>query len=370
MKKIALLLSLISILFSCSEVKEKKEEKILLQVGKVQEKKCKLSELLESVELIPLETTDSCLIGGNRNKNIVYKESVYICSGEEIFKFHKDGKFIRKLSGLGNGPSDYLSINDFDVIERNNNVEVWISHSKGISRYDDVTFDFLGIIKTEYAPLQFKYLSDEIIVLVTPGEFSFHLCDITGKIRDGFLPNDPANLEHGIVQFVRIEQKLFYPLAQTDEAITYNEETDKLEVVKYIDGIKGLLTREDNREYMERYGYLAQPKKVEETFQRIVTFRQAGNKTVFFIRSPKDERIFIGRGNNEWDSYVCYPEPTIENDLFPPGVSPRFMLYMVSCDCDNAFLGCLSASDLAGTTVNGKVINEEDNPVLIKYLFR
>lgn len=354
-------------LFSCSEVKH---EKVLFQIDTISEQKCKLSELLTSVEYIPLETNELCLL--DALSKIIYRgDNIYVKSKNEVIKFDKTGKYIGKLSRMGDGPNDYSSARDVEVIQREGNWEIWIAHPKGISRYDADSFEYLGLIKTKYPVLQFKYLSDNTIILVTPGEYSFHLCDITGKLRNEFLPNDPANLSHSIVQFITIDQKIVYPLDGTVDGVAYNSDSDELEVVQHTGSILKLLTREDNREYMERYGYLNQPQNINKVFQRVVTFRQWGGKTLLFIRSPKDEKMLVrddNAGDNTWRSYTIYPnsESDIENDLLTnEGV--RFLLSFASCDCDNAFMGQIPASDLAGSEINGKVIDEEDNPVLIRY---
>ena len=58
--------------------------------------------------------------------------------------------------------------------------------------------------------------------------------------------------------------------------------------------------------------------------------------------------------------------PTIENDLLT-GLDVRYLLTMSSCDSDDAFMMSIPAHMLAGALVNGKVIDAEDNPILIKY---
>lgn len=368
MKKWTILfsLSLAMLLGGCSEPEKKAQAPF--QIDRMNEKSDKLSELLTDVEYIPLETSDTCLLH-EWAKILSVKGNIYVSSMNEIYKFDGKGAFIGKLSHIGQGPADYVKINDFEVVGRKGSMEIWIAHEKGISRYEDgQDFSFLGIISTSCSINAFTYLSDETIIVKTPEEYTFHLCDMKGTFRHGFLERDPANLSVSLLPFIEVDERKIYPIDQTDEAVVYNEQTDSLELFTYASGnIDKLLTRKDNQEYMERYGYLQQPGKIAETFTRIVTMRRQGDTSIVFLRSPKDEKMLIRHGNgNEWDAYTLHPQPSLENDLLP-GLNVRFFISAFSCDSDDSFLFYTPATNLAGEEINGKIISEEDNPVLVKY---
>ena len=350
---------------ACSSVE--KEPQTLFHFEKMNEKSCKMSELMTDVEIIPLETNDDCLLDAQA-KYLAHKGSIYASSMNEIFKFDEKGKFIGKLSRIGQGPGDYQSINDYEVVSRKGKLEIWIAHNIGISRYDAESFAYLGIIKTRSNIWSFTYISDETIIIKTADDYTFHLCNMEGTYRNAFLERDPANLSIMLLPFIEMDGRKFYCIEQTDEAVVYNEQTDSLELLKYASGnIDKLLTRKDNQEYMERYGYLEQTEKVEETFTRLVTVRRRGDASIAFLRSPKDEKMLVRRGNgNEWDSYMLHPKASIESDLLP-GMNVRRLITAVSCDSDDSFICCVHAPSLAGAEINGKVIDEEDNPVIVKY---
>ena len=71
----------------------------------------RMSDLIESVEYIPLETTDKCLIGdGVRydfNDEYIVAGDV---NGEEFYLFNRKGKFIRAIGGRGGGPEEFTYI--------------------------------------------------------------------------------------------------------------------------------------------------------------------------------------------------------------------------------------------------------------------
>lgn len=67
----------------------------------------KLSELGSDVRYVPLETTDSCLVGGSPNILLLDKEIV-VFSRQTCFVFDKEsGKFLSKVGHLGDDPEAY-----------------------------------------------------------------------------------------------------------------------------------------------------------------------------------------------------------------------------------------------------------------------
>lgn len=80
-----------------------------------------LSDFAESIELIPLETRDDCLIGWIL-EIIATKNHYVLISGigptdfQHLYVYDKNGKFIRQISGRGQGGEEFLEVRDIDVI--------------------------------------------------------------------------------------------------------------------------------------------------------------------------------------------------------------------------------------------------------------
>lgn len=79
-----------------------------------------LSEFAESIELIPLETTDDCLIGW-MPEIIATEKYYYMISAvgydfQKLYVFDKQGKFVRQISSRGLGGGEFIEVRDFDVI--------------------------------------------------------------------------------------------------------------------------------------------------------------------------------------------------------------------------------------------------------------
>ena len=83
--------------------------------------KLKFSQFVDTIEFIPLETTDESLISDvNR---IVYADSLYYIHStrslmdSKLLVFDSSGQFCRKISQRGYGPGEYIDITDFLVTD-------------------------------------------------------------------------------------------------------------------------------------------------------------------------------------------------------------------------------------------------------------
>ncbi|MGE4569011.1 MAG: 6-bladed beta-propeller, partial [Bacteroidales bacterium] len=74
------------------------------------------SEVIELDHYVPLETNDSCLFGDIK-KILIKEDLIFVMdkANKTIMIFDQTGKFKAKIDHAGNGPGEYLQINDFDV---------------------------------------------------------------------------------------------------------------------------------------------------------------------------------------------------------------------------------------------------------------
>ena len=120
MFKIIPAITLLLILASCSN---KNGEKIsdkanLLEINQQDLfKQYKLSDIVEEVELVPLETNDTTLIG-QYTKVIVDSLNIYLSDNvtKTLFIFGRTGKIKAKINALGRGPFEYSEIRDFCIL--------------------------------------------------------------------------------------------------------------------------------------------------------------------------------------------------------------------------------------------------------------
>ena len=66
-----------------------------------------LSDMIESLEYIPLETNDKCLIGDILPYKIFFSTNYILIYSNEFYLFNRKGKFIAQVGRIGQGPGEY-----------------------------------------------------------------------------------------------------------------------------------------------------------------------------------------------------------------------------------------------------------------------
>ena len=120
MKKInqSLLINLLTyivivILISCNSSPENKF--FTIPVDSAVETNLLLSEIVENIEAVELELTDNSLLNAQRITRILYKDNIIIKQRNTVMLFDKTGKFIRQIGSIGQGPGEFVGIQDIAV---------------------------------------------------------------------------------------------------------------------------------------------------------------------------------------------------------------------------------------------------------------
>lgn len=101
-------------LAACSE--SAPEEEVLFANVADESGVVKLSEVLFSHALVPLETTEESLVG-EVMKIVKENEMYYLaCDWKNILMFDGDGKYRSQIDRVGPGPGEYRHVVDFDVL--------------------------------------------------------------------------------------------------------------------------------------------------------------------------------------------------------------------------------------------------------------
>lgn len=360
-KKLFILSIIIFSTFSCDNHKEK--EKVLfpsVEVAEVKEEPTKLSELLKGYKLIRLETNDSCLVG--RNGKVVKRDSIYyVQSFNDVLMFDHKGQYMRKISHLGQANNKYIGLYDFNVVKNNNKQEVWISTFGGIKIYDANNCTFKREIPIEGHINQFYHVNDNTIIIVTPDEITFKICDSKGNIRKTYFEKDLANCGKKIVQFTKLHNCVVYQLDDTNEAVVYDISSDTFSTKVIIPRQEKLLQVEDNRKYYEKYGHIEQTSKIKETFTRISSIRYYNNNIMMVTKYPTGEsRLTLGDVSS-CTTYKFDPTPNhLINDIVK-SKDLRFFSTLICCESDSGFL-FLIPYELIGESEE-----EESNPLLLDF---
>lgn len=110
---------LIGFISSCSTKRDKPIQEGNLETIRFDENQVRelpFSSFVDTIELIPLETTEKNLIGEvNRivfDDNKYYVRSTNSMQNGKLFVFDKDGKFLQQIGRKGGGPDEYIEMDD------------------------------------------------------------------------------------------------------------------------------------------------------------------------------------------------------------------------------------------------------------------
>ncbi|WP_456087815.1 6-bladed beta-propeller [Parabacteroides sp.] len=164
MKGTALFFIFVFIL-SCSADKSSVEQDETIEIIDCKDEYISLADSL-SIQFIPLETTEECLIGSISDIQIK-NNLIYILEGkksEDLFIFDMNGKFITKVGEKGNGPEQYVKISSFDIDSVNNQILISDKHRGRILFFDLKTYRFNYAINTDFYYTDFISMSNRQIL--------------------------------------------------------------------------------------------------------------------------------------------------------------------------------------------------------------
>jgi hypothetical protein len=89
------------------------------------------SDLLEEIHLVQLETKEESMIRGI-DKILIHDQDIFILNiaqpknphPQDLFRFSLEGEYLNKYGRVGRGPEEYISIFDFLVSDKTNQVEI------------------------------------------------------------------------------------------------------------------------------------------------------------------------------------------------------------------------------------------------------
>lgn len=189
MKKIFYLLTILFVV-SCSQLGKDQEGKTVVVNIDLNRKpeNINTTDFLRriSIRLVPLETTEDSNLGIYYNQMVVSDGNIYILDGQQsvILCFDGNGRFIRKINKLGNGPQEYSRPGGIAVLKE----RISVLDRNRIQQYD-LEGNFIKTI-----PVSRGYQ-----IIVTPSgnfvitgsyidEYSLHIFDSTGKLLSAYFP--------------------------------------------------------------------------------------------------------------------------------------------------------------------------------------
>ncbi len=128
LQSLALQIGLTSLLMSCQSVTQRPQEPYSLSIREQikTESTISVKSDIQSVEYVPLETTDSCFISNALCLQCTGKYIIlYNGKTNQIMQFDRKGKYLGLISKAGNGPGEYGIVNELFADEKDDKLYVF-----------------------------------------------------------------------------------------------------------------------------------------------------------------------------------------------------------------------------------------------------
>lgn len=183
------------------------------------------SSFVDSIEYIPLETKEECLLGNLRD--VMISDSLVLVLNSErtsIFIFNKKGKFVRQIKHIGDGPGEYVAINQFSYNKNRNRISIASNNLKIIE------YDILGNFKKEFRTSCYitdlhlfdngSYIISRIQRIDEPNDILL-LMDSTGVITKSMLKRNPLYKIDGsaLWDFTEFDNEIHFISPQLDNTL-------------------------------------------------------------------------------------------------------------------------------------------------------
>jgi hypothetical protein len=127
--------------------------------------------LIDTFELVPLETSDDVLIG-EVNKLIVTDDRIIVANtysnSEPARLFDRNGKFISNIGNIGRSPEEYINLSHITILPDGKTIAIYDGQGNKVLFFD-TDGHFIGSKTTSFWFSSMEYADDENIVIATHG---------------------------------------------------------------------------------------------------------------------------------------------------------------------------------------------------------
>lgn len=150
------------------------------------------SNYLDSVVYVPLESSDSCIVGKVIDIHFV-NDKLFVEDLHNIFVFSKDGSLFSRVSRFGRGHGEYVNLTSFDVNPSNDEISIYDQGKRMIHVYS-VRGDFLRDVRIDNLPRDFCVMSNGNYLFYTPDEMKGNCRGVWQTDSNGKFINQPVVL--------------------------------------------------------------------------------------------------------------------------------------------------------------------------------
>ena len=357
------------VLSACGQVKDGAE--YLSKVSEVKEyEDGKLSSILESFDVVPLETDDDCLIG--RVTSVKKRGGRYFVMSDmkNLHVFDADGHFLFKVSNEGQGPGEYSRLCDFEADDRN----IYLLDSKKMHLFDS-NGKYLRTMPLEPSPRTIRLVEGGFLAFMdeTVDENILAFLDKEGKVLQTALKDEES------VRLIRWtawpewkEGCYVYHASYSKNLYVFDEDKQVFRTLDVTDHPDALSV--DEYAEVEKYN------RNQREMTGMIFDGFCSSSSQLFWGSITQGKISFYVYDRKSDAVRSFLWADLEDDVtFTDG---GLFNYIGSCNSDDEYLLSYMDADQLKEAVEGrsgayeavyaklKNVTEDHNPVIVRMKFR
>lgn len=161
------------------------------------------SAFVDSIEYIPLETTDECLVGEVTDVILAGNRLfVFDAKQQEVCSFDRSGKYVGRIGHRGEGPGEYLYISQFEYDRQDSLLAILAFIESPCVLYYSLDGSYMKTVKLGMRADDFKICEDGTFILSCAGRDDpsagiYHADASGGSVRP-LVTRNPAHLVYTI----------------------------------------------------------------------------------------------------------------------------------------------------------------------------
>lgn len=346
------------------------------------DKQYKASDIFADITLIPLETTDESIIG-TVNKMAIIDSVIYVLDkkSKSILLFDMQGRFISKIGKRGNGPGEYVYLDDFTVL-KNKDILIADAETRRLLHFKNDGTPYKTYSLSFFADAV-EPLNDTLIVIGGSGfDDRVIIWNITNeKVENSFIKYDIKHSLRIFKPLIRYNNSIYFKLPLLP--IIYKVTAEQLTEEWFIDYGKRNIT-EDNIEIvnipgigsstqtpsnaMAMYRFTETKTHVMFSFQ-VRDLNKGLPYLVYHSKSTNKKKIAIYYAHDNDMSFNIYPQGILdatESGQVFEVLYPAYYLESIS-KYDTAAMNPEKAQRWRYIKDRLKGITEDDNPIVALY---
>ena len=372
-RKTLLLLMLLLSIQACK--KEESDNVIIPSKTPINTSVTKLSSLLTVKHIIPLETNDQSLIGGEMEKILKHGGHYYVSFGfNTLLQFDEQGKFVRKIGAVGQGPGEYTMLTDFDVADSG----VYLKDYMKLQQYTH-NGEFVRTIPFDVNICGIEVVGDKILGHVTREKNISYIFDLNGKPLDNNFPaSNMSIMRSSSYYWPYRDGKYLFPFYLCSETLVYDTRKEEYSNVLLTD-LPGMMTLElGNRLWEEQETDI----DLREYATYVWPFNSNGKQLYFMTHESVKDPGTLWLKKIEENENFAYSCKQMDNDITFIPVVDFFSCFTRSEDSFLSFIMPYQLKEAIETTKDSDSpyykqmkaladsLTEEDNYIIIEYEFK